>query len=249
MFRFVNKYRFWISGGILIVLGTCFMGSLVKNVIFANLRKDEGKLVGRAREAFLNGQYIEAVDLYEKAIVLEPEQAEIVLDLAIIYDDYLGNSEKSLELYKKYLQINPKSEKRELVEEWMKDSNNESLGIASKRNEAIGEQFLLLQKEMEDLTKEKQKLEKEVERLSGKLYSIQAEHQEQLRDMQEKQEKLVSEITEERMQINMLSRELKKTESTRQKLQEKLLTQENKDVKDWRFNTGKSAKQVNTPPK
>lgn len=223
MYHTIYKYRFWISSGILLILATCFLGALIKKTGIIDFQQNNEDIVSsRAREFYLNGDYVEATDLYEKMIVLNPDVHENYLDLAIIYDDYIGNRERAIDLYRKYLELEPASEKRELIEEWVQQAEKNMLGVPREGNKAIGERLLILQQEMDILSGEKQKLEHEVERLSGTLYTIQAEHQKELDGFQKQRQKLSAEISSSRVRINKLLKELEKTEKSRQKLQKKI---------------------------
>ncbi len=230
MYNKIYKFRFWISGGILLVLGTCFLGALVKKTgVFSLPRADEDSLLSRAREYYLSGDYVEAADVYEKVLVLEPDRASVYLDLAIIYDDYIGNRDQAIKLYRKYLELQPDSEKKELVEEWIQQAERRLLGVPRSGSKAMGERLLIIQEEMEIIKAEKMKLETEVERLSGTLYNIQADQQKELQEFQKQREKLAGELNSSRTRINKLSQELKKAEKSRQKLQEELLAIEKAD--------------------
>lgn len=68
------------------------------------------------------GQFTKAKDAYEKAIALDPNYALAHLNLGILYDVYLWDSKKALELYDRYLTLSPSGDER--VKKWATDLRN-----------------------------------------------------------------------------------------------------------------------------
>lgn len=222
MFNKIIKYRFWVSGGIIFVLGACFMGTMLKTVGLTGSGPDEASLLYQAKQYYLDGAYKKASNLYEKILILEPDSAAATLDLAVIYDDYLGRKDRAIELYKRYLELAPKAGKKELVEQWIVQAAQESLGMQDLGNETHQNKLSKLEKELDELKKEKTRLEGEVEKLSGQLYNIQAAHQKEIQALQKKRDRVAAQVSAARMRISDLTEALMDAEESRRELQGKL---------------------------
>ena len=68
------------------------------------------------------GQFAKARDAYEKAIALDPGYAASTLNLGILYDLYLGDGQRALELYGRYLLLSPSGDAT--VTNWVADLKN-----------------------------------------------------------------------------------------------------------------------------
>jgi tetratricopeptide (TPR) repeat protein len=68
------------------------------------------------------GQFTKAKDAYEKAIALDPNYALAHLNLGILYDVYLWDGRRALELYDRYLALSPAGDDR--VKKWATDLRN-----------------------------------------------------------------------------------------------------------------------------
>lgn len=219
MFNKIIKYRFWISGGIIFILGAWYLGTMLRFSGIAGTQQDSNSLLHQAKQCYMDGAYRKAVNLYEKLLVLEPNNAGAVLDLAIIYDDYLGLDDKAVELYRRYLGLVPDTKKKSLIERWIKDVAQESLGLG---NAGEVDRIKQLEKEIETVKKENGQLKKEIETLSGKLYTIQADHGKEIRKLQEEKDRLASELTSSRIRIGKLIKALSESENSKAELLEKL---------------------------
>jgi tetratricopeptide (TPR) repeat protein len=71
--------------------------------------------VGYTREK----NYEMAIDEYEKAISLDPKDADSHYNLAIIYDEYRKNPKRAVQHYKKYLEIRPDAADVDEVKDWI----------------------------------------------------------------------------------------------------------------------------------
>ena len=222
MFNKIIKYRFWISGGIIFFLGVWFLGAMLKTAGVTRSEPDKESLLYQAKQYYLDGAYKKASSLYEKILILEPNSASATLDLAIIYDDYLGRKDRAVEFYRRYLELEPEAEKKELVEEWMIQAAQESLGIHNLGNETYENRLSKMEEELDGLKKEKIRLEKEVETLSSKLYTIQAEHQKEIQILQGQRERLSIQISNARMRISDLSKALQSAEKAKKEMQDEL---------------------------
>ena len=70
----------------------------------------------------LLGQFRQARDAYDKAIALDPDYAASTLNLGILYDLYLGDGQRALELYSRYLLLSPSGDAT--VTKWVADLKN-----------------------------------------------------------------------------------------------------------------------------
>lgn len=235
MFNKIIKYKFWILGVIILILGFWFLGTMLR---ITEVKPQKGSLLDKAEQSCADGDYKKALDIYKKILILNPNSSSAVLNLAIIYDDYVNNNTRAIELYKGYLELEPESEKKETVKAWIVTAAKESLGIKTKANEANEAQeskISKLKKELKDLSCEKAELEKEIEKLSGKLYTIQAEHQKEIQDLQEQHKRLSELVTNARMRVSDLSKALKNAEEEKKQIKDQM-------EKEFRFQKGSSTK-------
>ena len=68
------------------------------------------------------GQFAKARDAYEKAIALDPGYTASTLNLGILYDLYLGDGQRALDLYGRYLLLSPSGDAT--VTKWVADLKN-----------------------------------------------------------------------------------------------------------------------------
>jgi tetratricopeptide (TPR) repeat protein len=68
------------------------------------------------------GQFGQARDAYERAIVLDPSYAAAILNLGILLDLYLGDAPAALVLYQRYLTLSPTGDA--LVTKWVAELQN-----------------------------------------------------------------------------------------------------------------------------
>lgn len=68
------------------------------------------------------GQFTKAREAYEKAIALDPNYALAHLNLGILFDVYLWDSKRALELYDRYLALSPGGDDK--VKKWASDLRN-----------------------------------------------------------------------------------------------------------------------------
>lgn len=218
MFNKIIKYKFWISGGIIFILGAWYIGTMLKWSGIAG--KEEGKktLLEQAKEYYLDGEYKKAINLYEKVLILEPNNSTAILDLAVLYDDYLNLDDKAVELYKRYIELEPKSKKSVIVEGLIKETAQESLGLSNPEIAKIKQ----LENELNNIKKENELLKEETQTLSSKLYTIQADHEKEIKSLQEERERITGELSSARIKIGKLTRELANSENSKKNLLQQL---------------------------
>lgn len=72
------------------------------------------------------GQFAKARDAYQRAIALDPGYAAAALNLGILYDLYLADTPRALELYGRYLALMPNGDAT--VTKWVADLKNRKPG-------------------------------------------------------------------------------------------------------------------------
>ncbi len=72
----------------------------------------------RAVQAYDRGDFQKAVSLFMKAHSIDPSNTDIYVDIAAIYDDFLGNPSMALSFYEKYLENPTSEEKAAWVRRW-----------------------------------------------------------------------------------------------------------------------------------
>jgi len=81
------------------------------------------------------GQFSKARDAYEKAIALDPNYALALLNLGILYDVYLWDGKRALELYDRYLSLTPGGDDK--VKKWASDlrNRNQPRSLAARKEQ------------------------------------------------------------------------------------------------------------------
>ena len=72
------------------------------------------------------GQFAKSRDAYQRALALDPGYAAAALNLGILYDLYLGDTARALELYGRYLALMPNGDAT--VTKWVADLKNRKPG-------------------------------------------------------------------------------------------------------------------------
>jgi tetratricopeptide (TPR) repeat protein len=75
------------------------------------------------------GQFEKARDAYDKAIALDANYAAAILNLGILYDLYLGDAKRALELYDRYLALSPGGDAA--VTKWVAELKNRKPAAAT----------------------------------------------------------------------------------------------------------------------
>jgi tetratricopeptide (TPR) repeat protein len=82
------------------------------------------------------GQFAKAREAYEKAIALDPNYALAHLNLGILFDVYLWDSKRALELYDRYLSLSPGGDDK--VKKWASDlrNRNQPRSLAARKEQS-----------------------------------------------------------------------------------------------------------------
>ncbi len=78
--------------------------------------------IGKARALYQQGNYTGAVEMYHKALEMDPDNADAYLQLGIIYDDNLKDERQAVYFYNRFLELEPDSEKADRVRRWLEKS-------------------------------------------------------------------------------------------------------------------------------
>ncbi len=98
------------------------MAALEKAVQLSPQRADLHNQLGITYR--MAGDFAKAKASYEQSIALDANYAPAVLNLGILYDLYLWDGARALELYDRYLQLTPGGD--EQVKRWVSDLRNRS---------------------------------------------------------------------------------------------------------------------------
>ncbi len=79
--------------------------------------QDRDPNIKRARERRAVGDYVGALEWYQRALDKKPGVARVHWDMAQIYDQHLTNELRAIYHYERYLELDPKAERRQLVEQ------------------------------------------------------------------------------------------------------------------------------------
>lgn len=105
--------RYWLRGSLallcLLVLSSCGK--------FGGGADDRDPNLKRARERRAVGDFTGALEWYQKALDKRPKTARIHWDMATVYDQHLTNELRAIYHYERYLELDPKAERRKLVEQ------------------------------------------------------------------------------------------------------------------------------------
>ncbi|MFH1039399.1 MAG: LysM peptidoglycan-binding domain-containing protein [PVC group bacterium] len=75
--------------------------------------------VGKAQVFYHQGNYTGAVEMYHKALEMDPDNADAYLQMGIIYDDNLKDKEQAVYYYHQFLEREPDSDKADRVRSWI----------------------------------------------------------------------------------------------------------------------------------
>jgi len=94
-----------------------------------------------AVEAYREGNYDKALSLFQRALLYDRANAEIYLDMAAIYDDFVGDTARAISCYEKYLGLAGESEKAHQVRKWVEEARARlAVAAGTERPEAAGEE-------------------------------------------------------------------------------------------------------------
>lgn len=132
----------WVLAGLsLLVLATAGCSGNAR----AN-REDRDPLLRKARERKNAQDFEGAVSLYTRALEKKPQLAQAHLELGLLFDQNLEQYVRAIYHYERYLELDPKAEKRELVDELIRHAKlSFAASLPDKPAEAVREIALLKQ--------------------------------------------------------------------------------------------------------
>ncbi|NQT81637.1 tetratricopeptide repeat protein [bacterium] len=144
----------------------------------------------KAVRAYRQGEYAKAVSQFEKALLYDPSKAEIYLDIAAIYDDFLGNTSGAISYYEKYLRVADGGRKAKWVRRWIEQARKRLLSAEGQEQpgEAETDKDQLIETLREELRLTKQALADETDKtssLSGRVSSLESELSTALKEKKE----------------------------------------------------------------
>ena len=125
-------------------------------------------------------QYAKAIELYNRAIEVYPKAGEAYLQLALLYDENLGDKAKAIVAYNNYLKVAGNETNKKKVEEWIREAEEELSGgkivnparVAEpqdKREENVG----FRNKQIEALKRQiSEKYEKKIDELKNEIFDV-----------------------------------------------------------------------------
>jgi tetratricopeptide (TPR) repeat protein len=71
------------------------------------------------------GEYEQALEEYQKALEILPEDPDLHYNMAIVYDDHMDDKQKAVFHYQRYLELNPGAADRAKVRTWLSAAKEE----------------------------------------------------------------------------------------------------------------------------
>lgn len=87
---------------------------------------------------FRNREYAAAIEEYKKAILYQPKDTDAQYNLAVVYDEYIGDRPSALQHYKRFLSLAPSDPKAAKVEQRILDLELYETVLASDKDEKNG---------------------------------------------------------------------------------------------------------------
>jgi tetratricopeptide (TPR) repeat protein len=76
-------------------------------------------------EALKKGAYKQAQEAFAKALSFDPQDKDACYNLAVLYENYLGNKREALKYYLRYVNLAPEAPDAEQVRSWIDQLNTE----------------------------------------------------------------------------------------------------------------------------
>jgi len=113
--------------------------------------EDRDPNVKRARDRRAVADYTGAIDSYEKALAKRPGSSRIHWEMASIYDQHLTNDLRAIYHYERFLELDPKAERRQYAEQLIGAAKlSYAVSLPDRFSDAVNENARL-QKEIESL--------------------------------------------------------------------------------------------------
>lgn len=113
--------------------------------------EDRDPNVKRARDRRAVGDFAGAIESYEKALMKRPTSGRIHWEMASIYDQHLTNDLRAIYHYERFLELDPKAERRQYAEQLIGAAKlSYAVSLPDRFSDAVNENARL-QKEIQTL--------------------------------------------------------------------------------------------------
>ncbi len=161
----------------LILLLLAVGGGCGRDVARRDAREASDPMMRRAAAKAAEGDVDYAIDLYRKALDLEPRMARASLNLAILLHDAKRDYVRALYHYQRYIELRPDTEKRALIENRMRLARQSFVAELSpqaadtavqreladlrKAHANLQERFKAVQRELADVRRDERRVQPE----------------------------------------------------------------------------------------
>lgn len=129
--------------------------------------EDRDPNIKRARERRAVGDYEGALENYQKALARKPDWARVHWEMASVYDQNLTNDLRAIYHYQRYLELEPKADRRKLVEDLVGAARmSYAASLPARPSEAVQE-IARLNREIDELKNKLAFANDELNRLKG----------------------------------------------------------------------------------
>lgn len=155
----------------------------------------------------------QAVQQFEKEIILHPKSAELYLQLGILYEDHLADDLKAGRNYEKFLELQPQSEKAEMVREWINELQGGSVPDSSGLNiSEIKRKLILAEKQLQTTLKDQERLNSKIDEYKALNQKMEVSVQEKNDQNDDLRNELIK-LRNQKQQIDVLQKDLDKTKN------------------------------------
>ncbi|HMP90344.1 MAG TPA: LysM peptidoglycan-binding domain-containing protein [Kiritimatiellia bacterium] len=134
-----------------LIIFCCLIGSLMMSCERIKNVDDRDSNIKRARDRRAVGDFNGALDFYDKALQRRPGAAFIHWEMAAIYDQHLTNDVRAIYHYERFLELDPKTERRPYAEQLLAAAKlSYAASLPVRPNEAVQE-IARLRKELDVL--------------------------------------------------------------------------------------------------
>ncbi len=188
------------------------------------------------------GDYDSALTYFEKALALNPDHAEALLNLGVLYEDYKKDIPKAIEAYQQFLTVHPEGEKTEMVKGWVaKLAKNQDLQIDLPKSVASNPGALV--QVNSKMLEENKKLKKEVETLKGELKESQKQQESIRTDSDKKITDMNEQLTLAQETVQAVKTEMQTGQSEQQRNDSKVVTELQAKLKQTEVRWGEEKKE------
>jgi len=153
----------------------------------------------------------QAVEQFEKQLVLHPKDAETYLQLGILYEDRLADDARAAKNYRKFLELQPQSEKAEMVNEWINELQGSRVSDSSQLNvNELKRKLTLTEKQLQTALKEQERLNSKIDNYKSSLERLEISVQEKT-DRNEDLSNEILRLKDQKEQLEVLRSDLDKT--------------------------------------